>query len=52
MEKLSRDNLWSLEEYAQQRAAFREQVMAHKVPRRVALGPHATLYFEDFVTMK
>jgi hypothetical protein len=26
--------------------------MAHKLPRRVAIGPHATLYFEDFLTMK
>jgi len=26
--------------------------MEHKKPRRVALGPHATLYFEDFTTMK
>ncbi len=52
MEKLSRENLWSLEEYARRRSDFRAQVMAHKVPRRIALGEHATLYFEDFLTMK
>lgn len=52
MEKLDRSKLWSLEEYAEQRAAFRAAVMTHKEPRRVALGPHATLYFEDFTTMK
>jgi hypothetical protein len=52
MQKLSRDNLWSLEEYAQQRAAFRTQVIEHKKPRRVALHPNATMYFEDFLTIK
>lgn len=52
MHKLSRAELWSLEEYAVERDAFRRTVMAHKKPRRVALGPHATLLFEDFVTMK
>lgn len=52
MQKLSRDTLWSLEQYAEVRPAFRAEVMAHKQPRRVAIGPHATLYFEDFLTMK
>jgi hypothetical protein len=52
MEKLERSKLWSLEEYAEERDAFRAAVMAHKKPRRVALGPHVSLYFEDFTTMK
>jgi hypothetical protein len=52
MEKLNRSNLWSLEDYAQQRAAFRAQVIEHKKPRRVALTPNATMYFEDFLTIK
>lgn len=52
MEKLSRKSLWSLEQYAEARPHFRAEVMAHKAPRRVAIGPHATLYFEDFLTMK
>ena len=52
MHKLSRAELWSLEDYAVERDAFRRTVMAHKKPRRVALGPHATLLFEDFLTMK
>ena len=52
MEKLSRDNLWPLEAYAVERKAFRAKVIAHKKARRVALGPHATLLFEDFLTMK
>ncbi len=50
--KLSRTDLWSLEEYAEQRAGFRAQVIAHKKTRQVPLGPHATLYFEDAMTMK
>lgn len=52
MQKLDRSQLWSLEEYAQSRDRFRREVMAHKVSRRVRLGPHATLLFEDFLTMK
>ncbi len=50
--KLSREDLWSLEEYAEERDAFRAQVIAHKKPRQVRLGEHATLYFEDALTMK
>jgi len=52
MEKLERSNLWSLEEYAQKRDAFRAEVIEHKKPRRVALSPNATIYFEDFLTLK
>ena len=52
MQKLSRASLWSLEDYAQRRAAFRAEVIEHKKSRRVVLGPHATLMFEDFTTMK
>jgi len=52
MTKLNRANLWSLEEYAEKRPAFRAEVIQHKKHRRIELGPHATLYFEDFLTMK
>jgi hypothetical protein len=52
MDKLNRANVWSLEEYAEQRPNFRTRIMEHKKNRRIALGPHATLYFEDFLTMK
>jgi hypothetical protein len=52
--KLDRSKLYGLEDYAQVRNAFRNDVMAHKKPRRVALDDagHANLYFEDFLTMK
>ena len=49
---LTRSDLWSLEEYAGRRQDFRTQVMAHKKRRNVALGPNATLYFEDELTMR
>jgi hypothetical protein len=52
MEKLTPDDLMSLEEYAKQRPEFRSRVLAHKKPRKVALGDHATLYFEDRLTMQ
>ena len=52
MEKLSRAGLWSLEEYAIERESFRQQLIAHKQARRIALSSHATLLFEDFLTMK
>ena len=50
--KLKRDDLWSLEEYAAERESFRAMILKHKKVRQVALGPHATLYFEDRLTMK
>ena len=52
IQKLSRDDLFSLEDYAVKRADFREQVMAHKRDRRLDLGTNAALYFEDRMTMQ
>jgi hypothetical protein len=49
---LSRSDLMSLEQYAQQRNAFRSQLIAHKKPRRVGIGPHFFLYFEDRQTIQ
>lgn len=49
---LTRDDLYSLEQYARVRGDFRAKVMAHKKPRQVAIGAHATLYFEDRLTMR
>ncbi|MEE4283734.1 MAG: DUF3501 family protein [Pseudomonadales bacterium] len=50
--KLARADLWSLEEYSEKRSDFRTEVLAHKKNRQVRLGDHATLYFEDALTMK
>jgi Protein of unknown function (DUF3501) len=52
MGKLTRDDLYSLEKYAAVRPEFRAKVMEHKANRRLAIGPHATLYFEDRLTMQ
>lgn len=52
MQKLTRKDLYSLEEYAERRAEFRARLMQHKKARRLALGPHATLYFEDRLTIQ
>lgn len=52
MKKLTHEDLMSLEQYARNRNAFREKVMAHKKNRRVQIGEHAALYFEDALTMQ
>ncbi len=49
---LTRSDLWSLEEYAEKRAAFRGEVIAHKKDRNVALNEHARLIFEDELTIR
>lgn len=49
---LTRDDLYSLEKYAQVRQDFRAKVIEHKKDRRLALGEHAALYFEDKLTMQ
>ena len=51
MNKLTRDDLFSLEKYAEVRPEFRARVMAHKKNRQLPVGPNATLYFEDTLTM-
>ncbi|MDX5150998.1 MAG: DUF3501 family protein [Acidiferrobacterales bacterium] len=50
--KLKREDLWSLEQYAEKRNDFRAQVIEHKKSRQVAIGPNATLYFEDRMVMQ
>jgi len=52
MQKLTRADLFTLEAYAVQRKAFRERVIEHKKSRRVALGVHVTLLFEDQLTIQ
>ena len=52
MTQLTRNDLWSLEEYAAKRSDFRAEVMAHKKNRQLALGEHTRLYFEDATTIR
>jgi hypothetical protein len=49
---LKRSDLMSLEQYSQQRQEFRSKVIAHKKYRRVGIGPHLFLYFEDRLTIQ
>lgn len=49
---LTRSDLMSLEQYAEQRNDFRSRVIAHKKHRRVGIGPHLFLYFEDRLTIQ
>src|SRR5690606_4900160 len=52
LKMLSREDLWSLEEYARKRNLFREEVVAHKRKRQVVLGEYARLLFEDRLTVR
>jgi hypothetical protein len=52
MDKLIREDLFSLEQYAEQRADFRARVLEHKKSRRVDVGPNLSLYFEDRLTIQ
>jgi hypothetical protein len=52
MDKLTRQDLYSLEEYAIRRSDIRARVMAHKKDRKVHIGPSTTLYFEDRETVQ
>ncbi len=52
MSKLTHEDLMSLEEYHQARDEFRKKAIEHKKIRQVPLDEHATLYFEDRLTMQ
>ncbi len=49
---LERKDLWSLEQYAEKREGFRAEVLAHKQNRRVQIGQHILLVFEDEKTIR
>lgn len=52
MNKLSREDLLSLEKYHELRPGFRAEMMQHKRNRVLSVGPHVTLHFEDRKTMQ
>jgi Protein of unknown function (DUF3501) len=52
MSTITRNSLMPLEEYAVKRKDFRTRVMAHKHNRKVHLGEHITLLFEDELTIR
>lgn len=49
---LTRDDLYTLEQYAVRRPNFRAQVLEHKRLRTLHIGPHMTLIFEDRLTVQ
>jgi hypothetical protein len=52
MQKLTRSDLMSLEQYAAERPTLRRQVIAHKQLRNVSVGPNMTWCFEDRTTIR
>jgi hypothetical protein len=52
MDKLTAEDLMSLERYARERPAFRARVLEHKRDRKLAVGPNVTWSFEDRLTMQ
>lgn len=52
MAHIAPDSLMALEAYAKARTSFRTQVIEHKKNRKVALGEHITLLFEDELTIR
>ena len=52
MSKLTRKDLYSLEEYSAMRDEYRRKIMAHKENRRLELGNHLLLSFEDKLIMQ
>jgi hypothetical protein len=52
MQPLLPSDLLSLEQYARERADFRTRVLAHKRDRKVRIGEHVTLLFEDRLTIQ
>ena len=51
MQKLTKEDLYSLEEYSAMRAEFRAKMIEHKKNRVLRLGEHATVHFEDRTLM-
>lgn len=52
MTELTRDDLWSLEQYAENRDGFRARVLAHKKNRKLVLAENIQLIFEDRLTIQ
>ena len=52
MATITRDSLFSLEEYSKNRSDFKKKVIAHKHFRKIYLGENVTLMFEDELTMR
>ncbi len=52
MNKLSRQDLMTLEVYSEKRPKYRTEIMQHKKTRQLPLGDNARLYFENRQTIQ
>jgi hypothetical protein len=52
MQKITRQDLHSLEDYSAMRDEFRAQVIQHKKNRVLQVGPNVTMHFEDRLVMQ
>jgi hypothetical protein len=52
MQRLARQDLMSLEQYAIERPRLRNEIIAHKRLRNVQVGPNTTWCFEDRTTIR
>ena len=52
MQKLTREDLYSLEEYVEMRDDYRKKIMAHKKDRRLEIGDNILMMFEDRLIMQ
>jgi hypothetical protein len=52
VKRLTDTDLLPLEQYARERTAWRERVIAHKKPRTLPVGPNTTWCFEDRLTVQ
>jgi len=52
MNKLSRQDLMTLEVYSEKRPKYRTEIMQHKKTRQLPLGENARLYFENRQTIQ
>jgi len=52
MNKLSRQDLMTLEVYSEKRPKYRTEIMQHKKARQLPLGDNARLYFENRQTIQ
>ena len=49
--KIQKEDIMALDVYAKKRKEIRKNIVEFKKDRRIALGPYATFYFENYETM-
>jgi hypothetical protein len=52
MQRLTLEDILEVDAYARVRDAYRARVIEHKKQRRIAVGPHVSLVFEDRETLR